>query len=164
MPTAPLGRWLMAGWRFGARPAMATSCGHCSPWQRRGWYFDGGTRLNTPIKPALRLGARRVIVIGLNSSAAAPARLASEHKPDALEGSGQLLQAVLADPLAADIRNLAGVNSLLANAPDRQRTRRRVPYIFIAPRGHDALGSLAARVFERYYGGARGVLRSLDLV
>ena len=62
-----------------------------APRGARGWYFDGGTRLNTPIKPALKLGARRVIVIGLNSSAAAPARLASEHKPDALEGSGQLL-------------------------------------------------------------------------
>jgi len=134
-----------------------------TPRRARGWYFDGGTRLNTPTKPALRLGARRVIVIGLNSSAAAPARLASEHKPDALEGSGQLLQAVLADPLAADIRNLAGVNSLLANTPDHQHKRQRVPYIFIAPRGHDALGRLAARVFHRYYAGAREPLPPLDL-
>jgi NTE family protein len=28
------------------------------PEQARGWYFDGGTRLNTPIKPALKEGLR----------------------------------------------------------------------------------------------------------
>jgi NTE family protein len=33
------------------------------PEPARGWYYDGGTRLNTPIKPALALGAKRVIVI-----------------------------------------------------------------------------------------------------
>ena len=30
-------------------------------------YFDGGTRLNTPIKPAIALGGERILIIGLNS-------------------------------------------------------------------------------------------------
>src|SRR5262249_27494722 len=42
------------------------------PEDATGWYFDGGTRLNTPIKPAMKLGADRVIVLGLNSVAPAP--------------------------------------------------------------------------------------------
>jgi predicted acylesterase/phospholipase RssA len=35
-----------------------------TPAEARGWYVDGGTRLNTPIKPALDLGAERLLVIG----------------------------------------------------------------------------------------------------
>src|SRR6266545_3978755 len=35
-----------------------------SPHVARGFYSDGATRLNSPIKPALALGAHRVIVIG----------------------------------------------------------------------------------------------------
>src|SRR6516225_8448236 len=36
------------------------------------WYGDGGVRLNTPLKPALRLNAGRLVVIGLNSVAGPP--------------------------------------------------------------------------------------------
>src|SRR5436189_221140 len=48
-----------------AFPAVEISKARRPPETR--WFFDGGTRLNTPIKPALRLGADRVIVIALNS-------------------------------------------------------------------------------------------------
>jgi hypothetical protein len=44
-----------ASGRADRKRAIATSAA--------GWYFDGGPRLNTPIKPALWLGAKRVIVI-----------------------------------------------------------------------------------------------------
>ena len=39
------------------------------PRDARGWYFDGGTRLNTPIKPALDLGAERLVVVATDSVA-----------------------------------------------------------------------------------------------
>src|SRR5205823_1026797 len=113
------------------------------PEAARGWYFDGGTRLNTPIKPALKLGAERVVIVALNSIAPPPA-VGSRRQPDALEGAGQLLQALLVDPLVQDLRTLAGINERLRRGSDAiVAGKRRVPYIFVAPRDPQAVGRLA---------------------
>jgi NTE family protein len=128
----------------------------------RGWYFDGGTRLNTPIKPALALGTRRVVVIALNAIVAAPEKLASEHRPDALEGAGQLIQGLLVDPLAHDMATLSGINELVG--PDTQPDGKQyVPYVFVAPRERDAIGRRARAVFDRHYDRLTDVLRLRDV-
>src|SRR5437763_7979927 len=81
------------------------------PAEARGWYFDGGTRLNTPIKPALALGAKRVVVIGLNSIAPAPGdHLADDKRPNLFEGAAQIVQGMLTDRLVEDVRELAEEN------------------------------------------------------
>jgi NTE family protein len=136
----------------GAFPAVHVD----EPAVARGWYFDGGTRLNTPIKPALALGADRVVVIGLNSIAPGPAELAGPREPDVFEGASQLMQAVLVDPLTDDIRSLAEEN-LPGEAGHR------IPYVFVAPRERDEIGAIAARIFNERYTGLRGIFRDRNL-
>jgi NTE family protein len=133
------------------------------------WYFDGGTRLNTPIKPALELGAERVIVIALNSLAPRLPQ-AREQRPDALDGAAQLVQAVLVDPLVNDVRTLAGVNGMLGDtsqqktaAHERRTGRRVVPYMLIAPQDPQEIGRIATQVYRRYYGKLPDLVRSFNL-
>jgi NTE family protein len=136
-----------------------------------GWYFDGGTRLNTPISPALKLGARKVIVIALNSpgSAHSPYEL---QEPDGYDGLSQIMQAVLVDPLVNDLKTLTTVNDTIKehrrqrsagaaseDSPAEQanelgdpekRPKVIVPYIFVCPKP-DAIGACASRVYNDRY-------------
>jgi NTE family protein len=153
----------------GLFPAVHVS----SPVEAGGWYFDGGTRLNTPIKPALALGAERIVVVALNAVTAAPERIASEHRPDAIEGASQLIQALLVAPLAHDMATLADVNEIVrrrGRGPNdkkgnekRAKEKKELPYIFIAPDKADAIGELARRVFNEHYADLLQTLHSSDL-
>ncbi len=143
-----------------AIPALFEAVEVTEPPAAAGWYGDGGTRLNAPLRPALALGAKRVIVIALNSSLT-PTRVVA-GRPDVVDGVAQLLQTVLADQLAEDVATLARVNETLA-ASGAAAARRRIPYILVAPQDRFAIGRLAARIYKRRYADARGLLRSPDL-
>jgi NTE family protein len=141
----------------GAIPVIFPPVHVREPERARGWYYDGGTRLNTPIKPALELGAERVVVIGLNSIAPAPGeRLASEQRPNLFEGAAQVVQALLMDRLVEDVRELAE-----ENLPGHDEHK--VPYIFVGPRGRESIGEIATEVYRSRYAGLRGLLRDRDL-
>jgi NTE family protein len=153
----------------GAFPAVEVD----EPRAATGWYGDGGVRLNAPLKPAVTLGADRVIVIGLNSSttpAAETTHAASSRRPDAIDGVAQLLQVVLADQLAEDVATLATVNETLASTGSSAATkragrkqRRRIPYIFIAPCDRLEIGRLARKVYKDRYTGIGGIARDSNL-
>jgi NTE family protein len=152
-----------------AIPALFPAVRVTMPEPAAGWYFDGGPRLNTPIKPALWLGAERVIVIALNSVAAS--RTAPpDAQPDFYVGAAHLLHTALGDPLAQDIRTLANTNALIAarlGTTDEHSGAglaarhaqpggvdepvHPVPYIFIAPEDPSAIGLLAQRVYRKHY-------------
>lgn len=146
------------------------------PDEARGWYFDGGTRLNTPIKPALDLGAGRLVVVGteaVTEPPTHPGRHESEP-PDAGGGALHLVQgALVVDQLIDDLRRLGDVNRFFAGgkeAPAAQRYRqargkspyRTVPYIYVGPRRRGQIGEVAIEVLRANYGG-RKALRSPDL-
>jgi NTE family protein len=152
-----------------AIPALFPAVRVTEPEQAAGWYFDGGPRLNTPIKPALWLGAERVIVIALNAVAASRTP-SPEPQPDFYVGAAHLLHAALGDPLAQDIRTLANTNALIAARRAREDGHsgaglaahhaqpggldepvHPVPYIFIAPEDPSAIGEIARRVYRKHY-------------
>ncbi len=135
-----------------------------SPRPRAGWYYDGGTRLNTPIKPALELGGKRVIVIALNSLRSGGMR----GRPQALDGATQIVQALLVDPLVQDVQTLASINEIIrARGPVRGGHRakhKQVPYILIAPRSPNEIGEAASQVYRRHYAGVTRAASSVSIL
>ena len=125
------------------------------------WYGDGGARLNTPLKPALRFNAGRLVVIGLNAVAGPPLEY-NERRPDVFDGAAAVAQALLADQLAHDVETLCTINDDV-NQSRNPIAHRVVPYIFVAPTDRLAIGRLATDAYNRYYSGLRGMHRSRDL-
>lgn len=83
------------------------------------YYCDGGVRYNTPIAPAIRAGAERLVVISLLSDTPdelddtpLERRLAAYESPVFL--IGKVLNALLLDPLNYDLQILDRFNRLIA--------------------------------------------------
>jgi NTE family protein len=145
----------------GALPAAQIT----EPDRDRGWYLDGGVRLNTPIKPAIALHANRVLVVGLNAiGIGRPAT--DDSRPDLFDGLAQLVQGTLADPLRGDVSTLARDNALVREAEKagvELDDRRVIPYAFVAPSEPDGIGRIAQEVFRECFPWTRAALRGDDL-
>jgi NTE family protein len=82
------------------------------------YYADGGLRLNTPLAPALRLGADRVLVIGLRQDPhqAHEAALTEQRVEDYANPVflfGKVLNALLLDPIDSDLSRMRLMNEIL---------------------------------------------------
>jgi NTE family protein len=82
------------------------------------YYVDGGLRHSSPLTPALRLGANRLLVVGMHGSATARGEdpLAAERLEKFRTLGfviGKVLNALLGDRLEADIRNMHALNTVL---------------------------------------------------
>ncbi len=84
-------------------------------------YCDGGLKLNTPISPAVRLGADRLLVIGLRAKEEPPEGAASavgtqdaiEQSPSAAFLLGKILNSFLSDKTEYDLQRLERFNALI---------------------------------------------------
>ena len=131
------------------------------------WFFDGGTRLNTPIKPALDLGVERVVVVATHAPFRSPDQTPADSagaSPDFADGMLELVQATLVDPLIQDLRNLGKINLLAQRlGPERAQPYRTVPYLFAGPRDVGRLGRVVAEVYARHFAGPAGIVRAPDV-
>jgi NTE family protein len=131
------------------------------------WFFDGGTRLNAPIKPALDLGVDRVVVVATHApfrpGEARPAG-AEGAKPDFADGMLELVQATLVDPLIQDLRTLSKINLLAERlGTEAALPYRTVPFLFAGPRDSGRLGRIVAEVHAEHFAGPLGSLRAPDV-
>jgi NTE family protein len=132
-------------------------------------YSDGSLRQNTPIAPALRLGAGRVLVVGLRTPKPVSAPKAGRQDAEDQQAFssplylfGKLLDALLLDRVENDLANLRQVNaalhelarvsnavpsSLAAALQNAGGGLRPVADLFIRP--SQDLGALAAHILGR---------------
>lgn len=105
-------------------------------------YIDGGLRHNTPVAPAIRLGATHVLVVGTSREQFGV--VDSDHLP-AVSGAsvmGKVMNALMLDHLDNDLAQIALINDLhdtgeLAFGPDYM------------PKVRHAAAVRGARMFER---------------
>ncbi|MCC6214921.1 MAG: patatin-like phospholipase family protein [Polyangiaceae bacterium] len=78
------------------------------------YYCDGGLRFNTPIAPAIRAGASKLVVISLLSQRELPppGSVVVETDPSPAFLAGKLLNALLLDPVNYDLQVLDRLNKL----------------------------------------------------
>lgn len=141
------------------------------------FYIDGGTRLNSPIAPALALGADKVVIIGFEPYAPHPTARAGGPVPRLADVVANIVDGLLVDQVADDLHRLVSINSFFvegaatgsstsqsARAYRTSRGRqpyRRVSYALVSPQRRGEMGVIADLVFRERYGGLRG-LRDLD--
>jgi NTE family protein len=90
----------------------------------REYFGDGAMRQLAPISPALHLGARKVLVVGVSGNRSAPqVRKPSEGYPSLAQISGHLLNSVFLDSLEYDIERLQRVNKTLELVPPSVREK-----------------------------------------
>ena len=82
------------------------------------YYCDGGLRLNTPLAPALRLGADRLLIVGLRHTPTPEEEAALAAHREANYSSlaylaGKVLNALLLDHVDYDVDRLRLVNAIL---------------------------------------------------
>ncbi len=124
------------------------------------WFVDGGVRLNTPIKPAIQLGANRMVVVATNPAChATPEEMPEDGPPDWDDSFLQFLQAAIADPLIEDVYRLARINTLISRGGSYDeideegvlieaegRVMHPIPYLFVGPTERGVFGERAAEV------------------
>ena len=126
------------------------------------WYGDGGVRLSTPLVPALRLGATRILAISPHYE---PGFVEAERPkgrgyPPPATILGHLVDAIFLDVLDEDVRRLMSINELLEKLPPEERGNLRKVDIRILRPSQD-LGRLASEYEPRLPNSFRYLVRSL---
>ena len=86
------------------------------------YFGDGAMRQATPLSPAVRLGADRILVIGIRDETGGKPAKAADSAPSFAQIAGYMLDTLFMDGLYSDLERITRVNELLDAVPEGQRT------------------------------------------
>lgn len=120
------------------------------------FYVDGSLRQNTPLLPAILLGADKVVVVGVKRSVNQDEPRAPNGPPSPMFLAGKAFDALLLDDIEEDLRQVETVNRMLrwgrGAYPDfLERVREHRNYHLVDTayvRPSEDLGKVAAACFE----------------
>ena len=94
----------------------------------REYFGDGAVRQLAPISPALHLGARKVLVVGVSGNRSAPQlKKSGAEYPSLATISGHLMNSVFLDSLEYDVERLERINEMLNVLPESVRKKTPIP-------------------------------------
>ena len=87
------------------------------------YFGDGAMRQATPLSPAVRLGADRILVIGIrDETGGRPASTAAEP-PSFAQIAGYMLDTLFMDGLYSDLERITRINELIDGVPGEERRK-----------------------------------------
>lgn len=132
------------------------------PPQRIGneYFVDGSLRMTEPLRPVIKMGADRILVIGVRNETL-PLGDEGEYQPGVAEIAGFTLDSLFAEKLNTDIERMKQINHMLSHVNWWQRKKtglRKITVMVIQP--SQDLRVVAARFAAKLPRGVRLFLRA----
>jgi NTE family protein len=130
------------------------------------WHMDGGVRLNTPLKPAIALGAESLVVIATDPNQYGSAGSYPSRTGQSLFDSiGQVMHGLMDDRMVEDLATLNQTNRLVEGGGNRvkdssgDRTYIEIPFLFGGPQVPARLTAVSDAAHAQALQGLRWVSR-----
>ncbi|MBA54894.1 MAG: Patatin [Pseudomonadales bacterium] len=90
----------------------------------REYFGDGAVRQLAPLSPALHLGARKILVVGVSGNRSAPqVQRPVDDYPSLAQISGHLMNSIFLDSLEYDVERMERINDMLDVIPPNVRQK-----------------------------------------
>lgn len=124
-------------------------------------YGDGSIRNTAPLSPAINLGAKRIIAVGVSGPPPVGIGEGPVPAPSVAQIAGVLLDAVMLDAIEVDVEHSERVNASVVSCrtSDSDETFRQVDVLWIQP--SQLVRELAAELSDRIPAVVRYLLRGL---
>lgn len=102
----------------------------------REYFGDGAVRQSAPLSVPLKMGADKIMVIGVSGNTAGIERLNTEHSPSIAQVFGNMLNSAFIDAMDEDLAILDRFNKVAACISEQQQTQlkvRPIDYLIIQP-------------------------------